>query len=124
MQIREEAKVMGLRIVAPAVVPTATTASQPAGRQACHDRHHLPADRAGRAQRRHPLRSMSDPARAVPHLITDRLEHWAQEAPDRTFLARRDADGAWQRLTYLEALRRTRAVAQALLIASCRRIGP
>ncbi len=47
--------------------------------------------------------------------ITDRLEHWAQHAPDRTFLARRDAGGAWQHLTYGDALRQTRAAAQALL---------
>ena len=47
--------------------------------------------------------------------ITDRLEHWAQHAPDRTFLARRGAGGAWQHLTYGDALRQTRAVAQALL---------
>ena len=47
--------------------------------------------------------------------ITERLEHWAQHAPDRTFLARRGEDGAWQRLSYGEALKRTQAVAQALL---------
>ena len=47
--------------------------------------------------------------------MTDRLEHWARHAPDRTFLARRGADGEWQHLTYGDALRRTRAVAQALL---------
>jgi len=47
--------------------------------------------------------------------ITERLEHWAQHAPDRTFLARRGEGGAWQRLSYGEALKRTQAVAQALL---------
>jgi feruloyl-CoA synthase len=47
--------------------------------------------------------------------ITDRLVHWARHAPDRTFLARRAAEGAWRHLTYSKALKRTRAVAQALL---------
>jgi feruloyl-CoA synthase len=55
------------------------------------------------------------PLGAYVACITDRLEHWAQNAPERTFLARRAAGGAWQHLTYAEALKRTRAVAQALL---------
>jgi feruloyl-CoA synthase len=55
------------------------------------------------------------PLGPYPPRITDRLEHWARHAPDRTFLARRDADDVWQRLTYGEALIRTRRLAQALL---------
>jgi feruloyl-CoA synthase len=55
------------------------------------------------------------PLRPYATCITDRLEHWAQEAPDRPFLARRDGGGRWRHLTYGEALRRTCAVAQALL---------
>jgi feruloyl-CoA synthase len=47
--------------------------------------------------------------------LTDRLAHWAAEAPDRTFLARRGADGDWRRLTYADALLRARRVAQALV---------
>ena len=47
--------------------------------------------------------------------ITERLEHWAEHAPDRTFLAERDADGAWRRVTYADALARVRRIAQALL---------
>jgi feruloyl-CoA synthase len=55
------------------------------------------------------------PLGPYPRKITERLEHWAGHAPDRTFLARRDAVGAWQHLTYGDALRRTRALAQALI---------
>jgi feruloyl-CoA synthase len=47
--------------------------------------------------------------------ITDWLEHWASLAPDRTFLAQREPDHAWRRLTYGDALARVRAIAQALL---------
>ncbi len=50
-----------------------------------------------------------------PERITERLDHWAAEAPDRTFLARRDASGAWVHLTYADTLRRTRTIAQSLL---------
>ncbi|HEX7977115.1 MAG TPA: AMP-binding protein, partial [Gemmatimonadaceae bacterium] len=47
--------------------------------------------------------------------LTERLQHWAAHAPDRTFLAQRDRNGAWRRLTYADALARTRRIAQALL---------
>ena len=50
-----------------------------------------------------------------PTAITDRLVEWAERAPDRTFLAARGADGAWERLTYRMVFERTRAVGQALL---------
>jgi feruloyl-CoA synthase len=52
-----------------------------------------------------------------PHAekLTERLEHWAAHAPTRTFLAQRDASGAWRHLTYAEALARTRRIAQSLL---------
>ena len=50
-----------------------------------------------------------------PDAVTDRLLHWAEHAPARTFLARRGADGQWQRLTYADTLTRVRCVAQALL---------
>ena len=55
------------------------------------------------------------PLGAYPTNITSRLEHWARHAPERTFLARRGADGAWQHLSYADALTRVRAVAQSLL---------
>ena len=50
-----------------------------------------------------------------PPRLTDRLEHWARVAPARPFLAERGADGAWQLLTYAEALARVRCLAQAFL---------
>ena len=50
-----------------------------------------------------------------PVRITDCLERWAREAPDRTFLAERSADGGWRRVSYLTALQTVRGIAQALL---------
>ena len=52
--------------------------------------------------------------------ITDRLVHWAQSAPERTFMARRtrNADGTtgeWRHVTFGEALASARRIGQALL---------
>ncbi|MDB5948051.1 MAG: long-chain-fatty-acid--CoA ligase-like protein [Ramlibacter sp.] len=52
--------------------------------------------------------------------MTDRLLHWAQTAPDRSFMARRvhNADGStgdWRHITYAQALAGARSIAQALL---------
>jgi feruloyl-CoA synthase len=55
------------------------------------------------------------PLGAYPVRITDSLERWAQDAPERTFLAERDATGAWRRVSYADALRRVRGLAQALI---------
>src|SRR5262245_3939022 len=55
------------------------------------------------------------PLGSVPVSLTDRLVHWAEHAPTRTFLARRAADGSWIHMTYAETLARVRSVAQALL---------
>jgi feruloyl-CoA synthase len=52
---------------------------------------------------------------AYPARITERLEYWADRAPDRIFLAQRDATGLWRRVSYAEALARVRRVSQALL---------
>ena len=62
--------------------------------------------------------------RSVPYpvRITDRLEHWAARAPDRVFLAERDAARRPWRTRHLRA-RRWRACAasrQALLDRGCR----
>jgi feruloyl-CoA synthase len=46
--------------------------------------------------------------------ITDSLEYWAAEEPDRTFLAQRHGQG-WTCLSYADALERVRRIAQALL---------
>jgi len=50
-----------------------------------------------------------------PVHLTERLDYWAEYAPNRTFLAQRDGSGEWRRLSYQETLRSTRAVAQSLL---------
>ncbi len=47
--------------------------------------------------------------------ITERLEHWAEKAPDRVFLAQRDERGNWRKITYGETLKATRAIGEALL---------
>lgn len=48
------------------------------------------------------------------HLL-EYLTQWAESAPDRSFLAEREADGNWQKLSYRETLGRVRSIAQALL---------
>jgi feruloyl-CoA synthase len=55
------------------------------------------------------------PLGAFPDRLTERLVHWAREAPKRAFLAQRDAGGGWRSLNYAQAHARVRAIAQALL---------
>jgi feruloyl-CoA synthase len=50
-----------------------------------------------------------------PDKLTERLEYWAQAAPERTFLAQRTASGEWRHVTFGDALTRVRSIAQALL---------
>jgi feruloyl-CoA synthase len=50
-----------------------------------------------------------------PRQITESLERWADEVPDRLFLVQRDLQGRWRSLSYAETLARVRRVAQALL---------
>jgi feruloyl-CoA synthase len=59
--------------------------------------------------------SSPQPLGSYPVRITERLEHWAREAPGRTFLAQRDDTGAWRTLNYSDALRQVTQIAQALL---------
>ena len=51
--------------------------------------------------------------------LTARLVFWAQHAPERAFVARRDPSvpggGDWQRISYAQMLQRARAVGQALV---------
>ena len=49
-----------------------------------------------------------------PAKLTERLEHWARVAPDRTLFAQR-AGASWRRLTYADAVARARRVGEALL---------
>jgi feruloyl-CoA synthase len=59
--------------------------------------------------------SSPQPLGAYPVRITDRLEHWAREAPSRVFLAQRDPAGQWRTLTYADAFERIGRISQALL---------
>ncbi|MBU8546611.1 MULTISPECIES: feruloyl-CoA synthase [Roseomonadaceae] len=54
---------------------------------------------------------------AYPRCLTERLVHFANVAPGRTLIARRDPalDGDWRRISYAEALAKVRALGQALL---------
>src|SRR5215469_5289113 len=55
------------------------------------------------------------PLGSYPERVTDRLEHWAAQAPDRIFLAQRDARGEWQTTNYSQTLTRVRRLARGLL---------
>jgi feruloyl-CoA synthase len=52
-----------------------------------------------------------------PRRLTERLEHWARTAPERTLVARRDPalGGAWRRVGYAAMVEDVRALGQALL---------
>jgi feruloyl-CoA synthase len=50
-----------------------------------------------------------------PQKLTERLVYWASAAPDRVFIAQRDASGGWRTLTYAQTLTAVRSVAAALL---------
>ncbi len=56
---------------------------------------------------------------AYPQCLTDRLEQWAREAPERTFVARRDPSvpggGEWMRISYAQMQERARRIGQALV---------
>jgi feruloyl-CoA synthase len=50
-----------------------------------------------------------------PRCLGELLRHWAGAAPDRTFLAERNPEGAWRRITYGEALDAVERIASFLL---------
>jgi len=52
---------------------------------------------------------------AYPEKLTDRLVHWANIAPDRVFMAERDASGSWRTITYAQTLDKVRRIGAALL---------
>ena len=56
-----------------------------------------------------------EPLAPYPDFLTDRLELWAQTAPDRIAFAQRDHTGAWRRMTYRELLDAVQAVGAALV---------
>ena len=95
-----------------------------------------PIESADRARSAHPLRAISfgnpdvtvdrrddgtiylrpkTQLRDYPVRLTDRLHHWAREAPERVFMAERDASGGWRKITYAQLLTTTRRIASALL---------
>lgn len=55
------------------------------------------------------------PLGPVARCVGDWLVQWAEQAPDRVFLAERGADGAWRTLTYAGALAAVRGIGEALL---------
>jgi feruloyl-CoA synthase len=56
-----------------------------------------------------------EPLGEYPARVTDRLEFWADQSPDRIFLAQRAPNGEWRTITYSEALKRVRKLASGLL---------
>ena len=55
------------------------------------------------------------PLPPYPRNLTERLVHWAKAAPDRVFLAQRDASGGWRTLSYAQTFSQVRAIAASLL---------
>ncbi len=56
-----------------------------------------------------------EPLAAYHGTLSEPLRRWAQEAPERVFLAQRDADDCWRRLSYAEALDKVQRIGAALL---------
>lgn len=52
---------------------------------------------------------------AYPDRVTDSLNYWAHQSPDRIFLAQRAISGEWQTVTYGDAWHRVRRLAAGLL---------
>ncbi len=55
------------------------------------------------------------PLDAYPRCLGEKLDYWAATAPQRPYLAERDASGAWRHVTYAQAHATVRRIAQALL---------
>jgi len=47
--------------------------------------------------------------------LSDALDHWAKTAPERIFLAQRDSQGDWRKLSYAQVLSDVRRIGAALL---------
>lgn len=56
----------------------------------------------------------TQPLGEYPVRLTDRLDYWAERAPERTLFAKRTASGEWRRLSYAEARGTGRSIGQAL----------
>ncbi|MGR3368437.1 MAG: feruloyl-CoA synthase [Sagittula sp.] len=59
------------------------------------------------------LLAQEEPLGAYPDHMGQRFAHWAQEAPDRIWMAEKSGDG-WDTLSYGEAWARIRAIGEAL----------
>ena len=58
---------------------------------------------------------LAQPLGPYPDRMTDQLDHWAEVAPDRTYIAKRVNGGDWRRITYREARDTARRIAQSLV---------
>ena len=56
-----------------------------------------------------------EPLGPYPLRLTDRFLEWAARTPERTLVAKRVAGGDWRRVSYGEALKGARSIAQALI---------
>lgn len=56
-----------------------------------------------------------EPLAPYPDKITERLDHWAAQTPDRIFFAERDGADNWRKVSYAEALALARSYGEALL---------
>ncbi|MCP3970766.1 MAG: feruloyl-CoA synthase [Rhodobacteraceae bacterium] len=61
------------------------------------------------------LMRQKEPLQAHPPLLADYLDKWADEAPERTWIARRADGGDWIRIAYGQARDKARAIGAALL---------
>ncbi len=57
----------------------------------------------------------TQPLGDYPVRLTDRLDHWAIHAPDRTLFAKRVNGGDWRKVSYAEAQSLARNIGQALI---------
>jgi feruloyl-CoA synthase len=57
----------------------------------------------------------AQPLGAYQGKLSEPLEKWARQAPERVYLAQRDADNRWRKLTYAEVLDQVKRIAAALL---------
>jgi feruloyl-CoA synthase len=56
-----------------------------------------------------------------PRCITERFMQWAEQRPEQVWMAERDGQGGWTKMTYAEGARAIRAIGSALL---ARGLGP
>lgn len=96
-----------------------TFAATAAGRDAAHPLRDISFGEIGIATERKPdgtiyVRSTTT-LTDYPVRITDRLHHFAETAPDRVFMAERNGEGGWRRISYAEMLRAAQTIASALI---------